>query len=91
MGMSLCYSALDTLTEIRKQRNSKESKIHGAAVGRRRKSKRSINFETIENDITNYKVSVINYVIRHLHYPDFYCVEVWIAKVKRRNFYLKFE
>lgn len=60
MGMSLCYSALDTLTEIRKQRNSKESKIHGAAVGRRRKSKRSINFETIENDITNYKVSVIN-------------------------------
>lgn len=90
MGMSPCYSALDTLTEIRKQRNSKESKIHGAAVGRRRKSKRSINFETIENDITNYKVQ-LSTVISHLNYPDFYCVEVWIAKVKRRNFYLKFE
>lgn len=57
-GLAKLVSALDTLTEIRKQRNSKESKIHGAAVGRRRKSKRSINFETIENDITNYKILI---------------------------------
>ena len=50
------YRALETFREIQKQKNSGESKIQGASVGRRRKSKRCIHFDKIERDITNYKV-----------------------------------
>lgn len=50
------YRALETIREIQKQKNTGESKIQGASVGRRRKSKRCIHFDKIESDITNYKV-----------------------------------
>ena len=48
------------MKEIRKQKNTGESKIQGASVGRRRKSKRCIHFEKIEADIANYKVIFIS-------------------------------
>ncbi|KAJ7378480.1 hypothetical protein OS493_023015 [Desmophyllum pertusum] len=54
-GLAKLERALETLRETQKLGNTKESKIQGAAVGRRRKSKRCINFEKIESDITNYK------------------------------------
>ncbi|KAM7433938.1 hypothetical protein ABFA07_015914 [Porites harrisoni] len=46
--------ALETLRELKKQQNGRESKIQGAAVGRRRKSKRCFQFEKIDGDVTNY-------------------------------------
>lgn len=55
-NLTFCFRALETLQEIQKQKNSIDSKIQGAAVGKRRKTKRSIQFEKIENDIANYKV-----------------------------------
>ncbi|XP_020600932.1 cingulin-like [Orbicella faveolata] len=54
-GLEKLERALELFREIQKQKNTGESKIQGASVGRRRKSKRCIHFDKIESDITNYK------------------------------------
>jgi len=59
-GQTKLERALETLQEIQKQKNSRDSKIQGAAVGKRRKTKRSIQFEKIENDIANYKSLIVD-------------------------------
>ena len=59
------YRALETMKEIQKQKNAGESKIQGASVGRRRKSKRCIHFQKIEADIVNCKVIFLR--------PDLLC------------------
>lgn len=54
-GLEKLERALEAFREIQKQKNTGESKIQGASVGRRRKSKKCIHFDKIESDITNYK------------------------------------
>lgn len=56
LNISISFRALETLRELKKQQNGRESKIQGAAVGRRRKSKRCFQFEKIDGDVTNYMV-----------------------------------
>ena len=53
---SISFRALEILRELKEQQNGRESKIQGAAVGRRRKSKRCFQFEKIDGDVTNYVV-----------------------------------
>ena len=52
----LGFRVLKTLQEIQIQKNSKESTVQGAAVGRKRKSKKCLHFGKLEKDITSYKV-----------------------------------
>ena len=52
----LGFRVLKTLQEIQRQKNSKESTVQGAAVGRKRKSKKCLHFGKLEKDITSYKV-----------------------------------
>lgn len=59
------FRALETLKEIQKQKSTEESKIQGAAVGRRRKSKRYIQLEKVQNDVTSYKVTYVTISCRN--------------------------
>ena len=59
---SFSSRALETLRELKKQQDGRESKIQGAAVGRRRKSKRCFQFEKIDGDVTNYMVIPSNII-----------------------------
>ena len=53
----LGFRVLKTLQEIQAQKDSKESTIQVAAVGRKRKSKKCLHFWKFEKDIlTSYKV-----------------------------------
>ena len=52
----LGFRVLKTLQEIQIQKESKESAVQGAAVGRKRKSKKCLHFGKLEKDITSYKV-----------------------------------
>ncbi|XP_015778717.1 PREDICTED: uncharacterized protein LOC107356627 [Acropora digitifera] len=54
-GQARLDRVLKTLQEIQRQKNSKESTIQGAAVGRKRKSKKCLHFGKLEKDITSYK------------------------------------
>ncbi|XP_068690392.1 putative leucine-rich repeat-containing protein DDB_G0290503 [Montipora foliosa] len=46
---------LETLKGIQTQKNSRKSKIEGAALGKRRKSKKCIPFRKLEKDISDYQ------------------------------------
>ncbi|XP_067050990.1 girdin-like isoform X2 [Acropora muricata] len=54
-GQARLDRVLKTLQEIQIQKNSKESTVQGAAVGRKRKSKKCLHFGKLEKDITSYK------------------------------------
>ncbi|XP_044177970.1 microtubule-actin cross-linking factor 1-like isoform X4 [Acropora millepora] len=54
-GQARLDRVLKTLQEIQRQKNSKESTVQGAAVGRKTKSKKCLHFGKLEKDITSYK------------------------------------
>ena len=51
------FRDLETLKGIQTQKSSRKSKIEGAALGKRRKSKKCIQFGKLGKDISDYQVA----------------------------------